>query len=67
MMTSALNAFGVTRAESPRVELTLDAVLEKLGWSREYAEHFVQPYCDCSDSHDGWIYCSHAYDEGMHP
>lgn len=67
MMTSALNAFGVTRAESPRAELTLDAVLEKLGWSREYAEHFVQPYCTCHDTYDGWIYCEHARDEGVHP
>lgn len=55
------------RAETPRVELTLDAVIDKLGWSREYAEHFVQPYCTCDDTYDGWIYCEHARDEGVHP
>lgn len=54
------------RAASARTELTLDAVLEKLGWSREYAEHFVQPYCTCDDTYDGWMYCEHARDEGVH-
>ncbi len=51
------------RAEAERVELTLDALLDKLGFSREYAEHLVQPYCDCGDSADGWDSCAHARDE----
>lgn len=55
------------RAGAARTELTLDAVLEKLGWSREYAKHFVQSYCTCDDTYDGWIYCEHARDEGVHP
>lgn len=48
-----------------RKPLTLEAVLDKLGWSREYAEHYVQPYCECYDGRDGWEYCAHARDEAL--
>jgi hypothetical protein len=53
------------RAAATPVELTLDALLDKLGWTREYAEHVVQPYCDCGDSSDGWDTCQHARDLGV--
>lgn len=54
------------RAAVARTELTLDAVLEKLGWSREYAEHFVQPYCICGYTRDGWEHCNHSIDLELH-
>lgn len=53
------------RAAVPRVELTMAALLDKIGWSREYAEHVVQPYCSCWDGMDGWEYCQHARDEDL--
>jgi hypothetical protein len=56
------------RAAAIPVPLTLEALLarmERLGWSREYAEHLVQPYCECYDGRDGWEYCEHARDLGM--
>lgn len=55
------------RAAADRRPLTLDALLDHLGFSREYAEHLVQPYCSCGDSNDGWNYCQHARDEGLAP
>jgi hypothetical protein len=55
------------RAAAPHVDLTLAGLIEKLGWTWAYAEHFMQPYCDCSDSRDGWDYCQHARDEGVVP
>lgn len=53
------------REAAPRVELTLATLLDKLGFSRSYAEHLVQPYCDCYDGRDGWEFCQHARDEGL--
>jgi hypothetical protein len=53
------------RAAAERVPLTLDALLDRLGFDQAYAEHFVQPYCTCSDSDCGWDYCQHASDEGL--
>jgi len=53
------------RVAAGRRELTLDALLDKLGFDRAYAEHLVQPYCDCWDTGDGWVHCQHAYDEGL--
>jgi hypothetical protein len=53
------------RAAAERKPLTLDALLDKLGFTREYAEHLVQPYCDCGDTADGWDYCQHVRDEGL--
>lgn len=55
------------RASSAPVALTLDALLDKLNFSREYAEHLVQPYCTCWDGPDGWDYCEHAQDLGLVP
>jgi hypothetical protein len=55
---------GAQRDAATRVELTLEALLDKLGFTREYAEHLVQPYCDCECGHDGWDYCPHANDLG---
>lgn len=52
-------------AAGPVFALTIEAVLDKLGWSQEYAEHFVQPYCGCGDGMDGWETCQHARDEGV--
>lgn len=52
------------RAESEPVPLTLDGLLAKLAFSREYAEHLMQPYCRCECGHDGWHYCEHAEDLG---
>jgi hypothetical protein len=53
------------RGQAERVELTLDALLDKLDFTREYAEHLVQPYCDCGDTADGWNRCQHARDLGL--
>jgi len=53
------------RAEAPVAPLSLDALLTKLGWSREYAHHLVQSYCTCSDGYDGWDHCQHAQDLGL--
>jgi hypothetical protein len=55
------------RAASEVRPLTLDRLIKDLGWSGAYALHFVQPYCTCSDSYDGWDYCQHAHDEGVIP
>jgi ferric-dicitrate binding protein FerR (iron transport regulator) len=53
------------RAASPPTALTLDALLDAAGWSREYATHLVQPSCTCGDSPDGWDVCAHARDLGL--
>ncbi|MDG4784351.1 hypothetical protein O7626_00490 [Micromonospora sp. WMMD1102] len=53
------------REAATPVALTLDVLLDKLGWSREYAEHVVQPYCRCEDTRDGWERCQHADDLGL--
>lgn len=50
-----------------RKPLTLDALIKRMNWSYEYAEHLVQPYCECYDGTDGWEYCRYAYDEGVTP
>lgn len=55
------------RAAAPPAALTVDALLDKLGWTREYAQHVVQPYCTCSDGYDGWDRCQHARDEEVGP
>lgn len=55
------------RESAERRPLTLDALLDKLGFSREYAEHLMQPYCECGDTADGWDYCWYARDEGVTP
>lgn len=55
------------RAARDPVPPTLDALLDRMGWSREYAEHLVQPYCDCGEDIDGWSYCEHARDLGLAP
>jgi hypothetical protein len=55
------------RAAAKHVDLTLSALLDKLGFSREYAEHLVQPYCHCGDSNDGWWSCQHAQDLRLVP
>jgi len=52
------------RAGAQQVELTLDSLLAKLGWTRRYAEHAVQPYCSCW--HD-WSGCVHADDQEITP
>lgn len=61
----AAEARAAERAAAPAVELTLDTLLTKLGWSRTYAEHVVQPYCDCDDTRAGWEMCQHARDLGL--
>lgn len=55
------------RADTERVELTLDGLLDRLGWSRAYGEHLVQPYCECHDGMDGWDRCQHARDLDLGP
>jgi len=52
------------RAAAGQAELTLGALLSKLGFSDEYAQHLVQPYCRCECGHDGWEFCEHANDLG---
>lgn len=56
------------RAGTPVVRLDEDALIARLGWSREYASHFVQPYCSCGASpDDGWYVCPDADDLGLTP
>jgi len=55
----------VERDTAPKVTLTLDSLLDKLGFGRDYAEHLVQPYCTCGDSADGWSTCAHVRDLGL--
>jgi hypothetical protein len=52
------------RSSAEPVALTLDALLIKLSFSRDYAEHLMQPYCDCDHGWDGWDFCAHARDLG---
>lgn len=52
------------RAGDP-VPLTLGRLLTKLGFTVAYAQHLVQPYCDCADTADGWSECAHARDLGL--
>lgn len=53
------------REATARVPLSVDALLEKMLWSSEYAEHLVQPYCECEAGRDGWEYCQYALDLGL--
>lgn len=54
------------REQAEPVALTLDALLAKLGWTVEYARHYVQRYCGCSPDMDGgWYLCQHAEDLGL--
>lgn len=55
------------RAATTTTPLTVDGLLTKMDWSREYAEHLVQPYCECGNDMDGWSYCQHAKDLGLAP
>ena len=55
------------RATTATTPLTLESLTARMGWSREYAEHLVQPYCGCEDDIDGWSYCEHARDLGLAP
>jgi hypothetical protein len=55
------------RERAARVPLTIDALIEAMGWSRAYAEHLVQPYCDCYPGEDGWVDCEHARDLRLTP
>jgi hypothetical protein len=64
-LEEAAAARAAERAATPRVALAFDTLLDKLGWSREYAEHLVQPYCTCGEGYDGWEFCQHAHDEGI--
>lgn len=61
----AVVARAAERAAAVPVPLTLGALLDKLGFDRVYAEHLVQPYCECRDGRDGWDYCQHAQDLGL--
>lgn len=55
------------RADAEQMPLTFDSLLARMDWSREYAEHFVQPYCECGPHRhdDGWYRCPHAEDLGL--
>ena len=71
------------RASTERVLLTLDVLIDAIGkrvddgagWDllkrRQYAEHLVQPYCECEvdsgwrDDPGRWELCPHAIDEGF--
>jgi hypothetical protein len=52
---------------TPRIPLTLSTLLAKLEWTPEYAEHYVQSYCGCEETSEGWSACAHAEDEGVAP
>jgi hypothetical protein len=64
-MWEAEQGRAVERAGAEHRSLTLDGLLDKLGWTSAYAEHLVQPYCDCGEGMDGWDYCIHARDLGL--
>jgi alanine racemase len=49
------------RARTPKVGLTLDALLDRLGFTPEYAYHLVQPYCSCDLGDEGGP-CQHWLD-----
>lgn len=62
------------RAETERVELTLDALVEAVnfligGWTPgsendvAFATHLVQEYCGCEIGYDGFEPCEHWQDE----
>lgn len=54
------------RASTEVVPLTLETLMESRGWDRKYAEHLVQPYCECEpDREGGWEFCQHARDLGL--
>lgn len=56
------------RAAATPIPLTLETLLARMelwGWSHEYVEHLVQPYCECEDGRDGWEHCEHARDLGL--
>lgn len=53
------------RDRAEHAELTLEVLADKLGWTVEYALHFIQPYCTCGDTWDGWHFCQHAIDLGL--
>lgn len=56
------------RASTETIPLTVEAIMAKMDWDREFAEHLVQPYCEChEDSEGGWSYCEHARDLGLAP
>jgi hypothetical protein len=55
------------RDSAGQVPLTVDGLLAKMGWTHAYAEHLVQPYCECGPNGvDGeWQRCAHAVDLGI--
>lgn len=56
------------RRTLPGRPVTVDALLEQLGWSAAYAEHRLHPACECSDDRydGGSVYlCSWAEDLGF--
>lgn len=55
------------RAAATPQPVTLERLVDALGWNRRYVEHVVQSYCTCHDSSDGWYVCPHADDEGVAP
>lgn len=64
----AVESRAFERAAAPVQPVDLAALLDRLGWSQEYAHHFVQPYCTCGPHvDDGWYRCPHAEDVGLHP
>lgn len=64
----ALEQRHAARHTAPWVELSFDTLAARLGWSNEYLQHLVQPYCDCGpDRDDGWYVCQHARDLGLSP
>jgi hypothetical protein len=65
----AEQARAAERAATAPVGLTVGALAARMGWSREYAEHLVQPYCGCEEESygGGWSYCQHAHDLGLAP
>lgn len=47
--------------------VTVERLLDKMGWSMAYAEHLMRPYCTCGpNGTDGeWEWCAHAVDLGI--
>lgn len=55
----------VQRSIEIPVDLTLEIMLDRLALERDFAEHLVQPYCECSEEDGGWSKCEHWRD--LHP
>lgn len=53
------------RRAQPGPKLTLEALLERLDWTPEYAQHYLHPACWCTPTSDDPDLCSWARELGF--